>query len=90
MKDKFNDNRLAEEFDLIVLTKNNHRAVGFPAGTIGTLTYSYTGKNNLLYALFESARQTRELAVGLNDFRVLNVKNARDLSIITAHLKNRH
>ncbi len=89
MKNKFNDNRLAEEFDLIVLIKNSHRAVGFPAGAIGTLTYAYTGQNNFLYALFENARQKKELAVKLNEFRVLNIKNERDLSIVTTHLKNR-
>ncbi|MBQ8323137.1 MAG: hypothetical protein IJX91_04145 [Clostridia bacterium] len=87
MKNKFNDNRLAEEFDLIVLTDDAHADAGFPVGSLGTLTYSYTGKDRPLYAEFTSGEATRELAVGIDGFRVLNIKQPRDLSIVTAYLK---
>ena len=42
-KTKYSDNRLAEELDVIVLVNNALLSRGFPSGTIGTLTYSYTG-----------------------------------------------
>lgn len=88
MKNKFNDNRLAEEFDLIVLTDNAHAKDGFPIGSLGTLIYSYTGKNTPLYAEFLSDETRKELALGLDGFRVLNMKKPYDLSIVTAYLKS--
>ncbi len=89
MKTKFNDNRLAEELDLIVLTDDTHEKDGFPIGSLGTLTYSYTGKDKPLYAEFEAGEAKKELALGLDGFRVLNIKQPCDLSIVTAYLKNR-
>ncbi|MBR2330068.1 MAG: hypothetical protein IKA40_02365 [Clostridia bacterium] len=38
VKNKYTDNKLAEEFDLIVLLKDTHRAVGIRRGALGTLT----------------------------------------------------
>ncbi len=89
MKNKFNDNRLAEELDLIVLTDDTHKKDGFPVGSLGTLIYSYTGKDNPLYAEFQTGEAKKELALGLDGFRVLNIKQPCDLSIVTAYLKNR-
>jgi hypothetical protein len=88
MKNKYNDNKLAEELDLIVLTSENHRENGLPCGSLGTLTYSYTGEKNPLYAEFAFADGTRkEERLGLRDFRVLNERNEKDLSLIIAYLK---
>ena len=39
MKNKYNDNRLAEEFDLIVVTGGAQEQGGLHLGEIGTLTY---------------------------------------------------
>ena len=41
--DKYIDNKLAEEMDLIVLTTNGHLREGLPRGSVGTLIESYTG-----------------------------------------------
>ena len=88
MKNKYNDNKLAEEFDLIVLTGDSHAANGLPKGTLGTLTYSYTGFDRPLYAEFAAADGSRfEEAIALSDFRVLNERNERDISVITRFLK---
>ena len=83
MKNKYNDNKLAEEFDLIVLTDNSHKKSGLFCGDLGTLTYSYTGKNTPLYAEFAFADGTKkEEPLALHDFRVLNERNPADASII--------
>ncbi len=89
-KNKYIDNRLAEEFDLIVLTNNTHKNVGLPSGSLGTLTYSYTGRGRPMYAEFinESGNRIEE-ALKLRDFRVLNEKNQRDLSRIVQYLSKR-
>lgn len=88
MKDKYNDNRLAEEFDLIVLTNDVHSPQGLPLGSLGTLTYSYTGGGKPLYAQFETENGgRREEPLFLKDFRVLNVKNELDLSLVVAYLR---
>ncbi len=88
MKNKYNDNKLAEELDLIVLVRDNHAFNGLPCGTLGTLTYSYTGEKNPLYAEFACADGTkREEKLALKDFRVLNERNEQDLSIIIEYLK---
>ena len=89
MKNKYNDNKLAEEFDLIVLTNDAHRSHGLPSGSLGTLTYSYTGESHPLYAEFAAADGTKkEERLSLRDFRVLNERSEQDLSIITRYLKN--
>jgi hypothetical protein len=89
VKNKYTDNKLAEEFDLIVLLNDTHRAVGIRRGALGTLTRSYTGGSQPLYATFETDEHMQEMAVGLDDFRVLDVKTPRDLSLITAYLKSK-
>lgn len=89
-KTKYNDNKLAEELDLIVLTSDSHEKNGFPKGTLGTLTYSYTGERNPLFAEFAIADGTkREERLSLSDFRVLDEKNAEDLSIIVKYLRKK-
>ena len=88
MKNKYNDNKLAEEMDLIILLDDAHKERGLPNGSLGTLTYSYTGKHNPLYAEFACADGTKkEEPLSLHDFRVLNEKDERDLSVIIAYLK---
>ena len=88
MKNKYNDNKLAEELDLIVLLNDAHKQSGLPTGSLGTLTYSYTGRQNPLYAEFAFADGTKkEEPLDLSDFRVLNAKNERDLSVIIEYLK---
>ncbi len=90
MKNKYNDNKLAEEFDLIVLTDDQHEKNGLPCGSLGTLTYSYTGFDRPLYAEFAAADGSRfEEPLALSDFRVLNERNQQDLSIITSFLKRK-
>ena len=82
-KNKYFDNKLAEEFDLIVLTNDEHISTGFPKGSLGTLTRSYTGKNRPLFALLTDCHgEKREEPLALTDFRVLNEKNSYDLSLI--------
>ena len=89
-KTKYNDNKLAEELDLIVLTSNAHAKNGFPIGSLGTLTYSYTGERNPLFAEFAIADGTkREEQLSLCDFRVLDEKNAEDLSVIVKYLRKK-
>lgn len=91
MKNKYNDNRLAEEFDLIVLTDDAHAAHGLPNGSLGTLTASYTRKDKPLYAEFAADDGTRfEEPLRLPDFRVLDERRHSDLSLIAEYLrKNR-
>ena len=82
--DKYIDNKLAEEMDLIVLTNNCHEKSGLPKGSVGTLIDSYTRHDRPLYGIFVSDGAHREEALGLYEFRVLNPKNARDLSVIVS------
>ena len=85
-KTKYSDNRLAEEFDLIILTNNTLSTRGFPCGTVGTLTYSYTGKRRPFYALLSGIDGARtETPLRLRDFRVLNEDNARDRCLIAEY-----
>ena len=86
-KNKYLDNRLAEELDLIVLVNNTHKDNGFPSGSLGTLTRSYTGRGRPLYALFPTRNGERqEQALRLCDFRVLNENNRRDCALILQYL----
>lgn len=88
MKNKYNDNRLAEELDWIVLTNDAHSAEGLPDGSLGTLTYSYTGKDNPLFAEFAAADGSRfETKLKLKDFRVLDFQSESDLKLF-ASFKN--
>ena len=90
MKNKYNDNKLAEEFDLIVLVDNTHAENGLPIGSLGTLVYSYTGKNAPLYAEFALADgEKREEPLSLNAFRVLDLQSKSDLSIVQAFLQGK-
>lgn len=87
MKNKYNDNRLAEEFDLIVLTSDAHARRGLPKGSLGTLTYSYTGANRPMYAEFETpSGQKIEEPLLFRDFRVLDERDNGDLSLILRYL----
>lgn len=87
MKNKYNDNRLAEEFDLIILTNNAHAGRGLPQGSLGTLTYSYTGAHRPMYGQFEKAGGEKvEEALAFPDFRVLNERIDSDLTLILRHL----
>lgn len=87
MKNKYNDNKLAEEFDLIVLTDNTHH-FGLSCGDLGTLICSYTGKDHPLYAEFACADgNKREEPLALCDFRVLNEGNPQDLSLIVKYMR---
>ena len=88
-RNKYNDNKLAEEFDLIILTNNTLAKEGLPQGTLGTLTYSYTGARPL-YAEFALADGSKkEKAVDLEAFRVLNINSKKDLSIVCEFLQER-
>jgi len=88
MKDKYNDNKLAEEFDLIVLTDATCVKNGLPKGALGTLTYAYTGASRPLYALCTLADGSQqETALALDDFRVLNISRKDDLRLLSAHLR---
>ena len=88
MRNKYNDNKLAEELDLIVLLNDNHLSRGIPHGALGTLIYAYTGSQNPLYAEFALADGTKkEEPLSLPEFRVLNERNEKDLSLIVAYLK---
>lgn len=87
--DKYTDNKLAEEFDWIVLTDDTHAQSGLPAGSFGTLISSYSGREQNLYARFEQDGFAQEEAIALSDFRVLDVKNDNDLPVIVAYLKKR-
>lgn len=86
IKDKYNDNRLAEEFDLILLTDDALKDRGLPKGSLGTLIRSYTGKHRPLYAQFDTDKGKVEEALSLSDFRVLNERNDYDISIIINYL----
>lgn len=87
-KTKYLDNRLAEETDLIVLTNNAHKEDGFPSGSVGTLTYSYTGRGRPLYGLLLNVDGVRkEQALRLNDFRVLDERKKRDCSLIVQYVR---
>ena len=85
LKNKYTDNRLAEELDLIILTDDKLKPHGYPRGTLGTLTYSYTGKKRPLYAQFGDVNK-REFPLSLQDFRVLNERDDNDLGIILEYL----
>ena len=88
MRNKYNDNKLAEEMDLIVLTSDTHAAEGLPKGTLGTLTYSYTGGDSPLYGEFAFADGSRkETPLSLDSFRVLDERSEKDLSIIVRFLR---
>lgn len=86
-KNKYTDNKLAEEMDWIVLINDSLKNQGVCRGALGTLIQSYSGKERPLYATFEKGDVLEEMAVGLNDFRVLNVKSPQDLSIVIEYLK---
>ncbi len=88
MRNKYCDNKLAEELDLIMLTTDAHEQHGLPCGSLGTLTYSYTGFDKPLYAEFAAADGSRfEEPLALDDFRVLNERQKEDVSAIVQFLK---
>ncbi|MBQ9714242.1 MAG: hypothetical protein IJV83_02855 [Clostridia bacterium] len=83
-KTKYSDNRLAEELDVIVLINNTLKPLGFPSGSLGRLTYSYTGRGRRMYALlFAKDGKRKEVPLRLRDFRVLDERNRRDCALMT-------
>ena len=85
MKSKYSDNKLAEEFDCILLTKPQK---GLPIGSLGTLICSYTRTDKPLYAEFACADGTSAIApLSLQDFRVLNERNQSDLQILLSFIQ---
>ena len=84
-KNKYIDNRLAEELDVIVLKTQAFAHEGLPRGSLGALTYSYTGRGRPLYGRFEIGDTAKEIPLHLNDFRVLNAENKRDLPKLAAY-----
>lgn len=81
-KSKYNDNKLAEELDVIVLTDDRHKKDGFPCGTIGTLIRAYTGKDVPMYAQFFRGGKGSVRPLSLLGFRVLDERVERDLRLI--------
>ena len=86
--DKYQNNRLAEELDLIVLTTNRYKETGFSRGSIGTLIYSYTGLRRPMFGEFKTRDERVELSLRLNDFRVLNPSAEKDVKRVSLYLKN--
>ena len=86
MKNKYNDNRLAEELDLVLLTSSHFTDNGLPKGSLGTLISAYTNKYKPLYIQFDTDKGKIEQAVNLLDFRVLNERDDYDASIIVEYL----
>ena len=86
-RDKYTDNKLAEEFDFIILLNDAHRFRGVEKGALGTLICSYTNEERPLYATFERDGKTQEEPLRLDEFRVLNLQRPDDLHIVTAYLK---
>ncbi|MBQ5926921.1 MAG: hypothetical protein IIX01_03245 [Clostridia bacterium] len=78
--DKYTDNKLAEEYDFVLLLKDK---TAVKKGSVGRLVQSYTGKRRPMYALFQS----KEIPLFLKDFRVLNPDESKDLQILSAYLK---
>ena len=62
MKTKYDDNRLAEEFDLIVLTDDSHREQGLPRDMLGTLIRAYVGKETPFVIAIPDYSETSVLA----------------------------
>ena len=87
--DKYIDNKLAEEMDLIVLSTDTHEKQGLPKGSVGTLIDSYTGHDKPLYGDFRKGKKHLETALGLHDFRVLDPDSPRDIGIIASYLRGR-
>jgi hypothetical protein len=81
--DKYTDNKLAEELDLIVLPTNRHKERGFSRGDIGTLVYSYTGLRRPMFGEFKKSGNKAELSLGLRDFRVLNPTSVKDCKLFS-------
>ena len=84
MKNKYSDNKLAEEYDCIILTKPQSN---LPVGSLGTLVSSYTRTDKPLYAEFTCADGTSAIApLSLEDFRVLNTRNQNDLRLLLSFI----
>lgn len=88
MKSKYTDNKLAEEFDLVILVNDEHKKIGLPEGSLGTLIASYERTDKPLYVDFQDDGGAHfQAPVALADFRVLDVKNSVDLSLVTKYLR---
>ena len=87
MKNKYVDNKLAEEMDLIVLRTNKYRKDNLPWGSVGTLIESYRGMRFPLYGLFKTPEGNKEVALTIRGFRVLNPRESEDARIIVGYMK---
>ena len=67
MKNKYNDNRLAEIADGIILTRNCH--TNYPSGTVGILSKDYRGRGRGFEGIF--GEDTEPVKLKMNEFRVL-------------------
>ena len=83
--DKYSDNRLAEELDLITLTTNRYQEKGLSRGDVGTLIYSYTGLRRPMFGEFQKRGTRTELALRLRDFRVLNPTSEKDCRLVSKY-----
>lgn len=86
--DKYIDNKLAEELDLIVLLTDRHGA-RIPKGSVGTLIDSYTGMTRPMYGDFDVGGKHEEADLWLREFRVLNPRCSADVEIIAEYLKTK-
>lgn len=87
MKNKYEDNKLAEEMDLIVLRTNKYRRDNLPWGSVGTLIESYRGMRYPLCGLFKTPEGNKEIELSVRGFRVLNPDEEHDARIIVGYLK---
>ena len=79
MKNKFNDNRLAEPSDCIVLKKSTTN-LQVPKGSVGVLTKDYTGRGREMQGyFFGKDGKGYFISLHLNDFRVLNEDKMKDI-----------
>lgn len=77
MKNKYNDNRLAEVADEIVLVRT---IKNYPSGTVGLLSKDYTGRGRGFEALL--GKDGVPVKLKMNEFRVLRPAG-RDLEKIS-------
>ena len=73
MKNKYNDNRLAEIADEIILVRSTKE---YPSGTLGLLSEDYTGRGRGFTALLGETGKPVKLK--MNEFRVLCPDNKKD------------
>lgn len=87
--DKYIDNKLAEEMDLIVLTTDTHEKQGLPKGSVGTLIDSYTGHDKPLYGDFRKGKKAPRNGARTARFPRSRPDSPRDIGIIASYLRSR-